>query len=317
MSSRGTDLAMNNKQSKNKSKNKSRSSSAANKTKTTAKPSSSAKSQQGGLSLGARIAIAVIAVVMALSMMLPSLSSIFSGSSSSTTTTDQSSSADASTSESTSSSSSDSSSSSSSTSTTSTVDTIDSEYKTLVSSLESKLANDPNNLATLLNLGRDYMQWGYQVVYNGTTDADTTHGNDLLDKAISYFDQYLALNDSNSVKVDSALCLLYKGDTSGAISALQQITTDSPDYGPAWANLGLAYEISGDSTSALSAYQQAETTDADDEYGAKSYAEKRIAAINSSTTSTTSGTSATSGTSSTSTTQGLSDTLASKSNTSL
>ena len=316
MSSRGTDLAMNNKQSKNKSKNKSRSSSAANKTKTTAKPSSSAKSQQGGLSLGARIAIAVIAVVMALSMMLPSLSSIFSGSSSSTTT-DQSSSADASTSESTSSSSSDSSSSSSSTSTTSTVDTIDSEYKTLVASLESKLANDPNNLATLLNLGRDYMQWGYQVVYSGTTDADTTHGNDLLDKAISYFDQYLALNDSNSVKVDSALCLLYKGDTSGAISALQQITTDSPDYGPAWANLGLAYEISGDSTSALSAYQQAETTDADDEYGAKSYAEKRIAAINSSTTSTTSGTSATSGTSSTSTTQGLSDTLASKSNTSL
>ena len=316
MSSRGTDLAMNNKQSKNKSKNKSRSSSAANKTKTTAKSSSSAKSQQGGLSLGARIAIAVIAVVMALSMMLPSLSSIFSGGSSSTTT-DQSSSADASTSESTSSSSSDSSSSSSSTSTTSTVDTIDSEYKTLVSSLESKLANDPNNLATLLNLGRDYMQWGYQVVYSGTTDADTTHGNDLLDKAISYFDQYLALNDSNSVKVDSALCLLYKGDTSGAISALQQITTDSPDYGPAWANLGLAYEISGDSTSALSAYQQAETTDADDEYGAKSYAEKRIAAINSSTTSTTSGTSATSGTSSTSTTQGLSDTLASKSNTSL
>ena len=316
MSSRGTDLAMNNKQSKNKSKNKSRSSSAANKTKTTAKSSASTKPQHGGLSLGARIAIAVIAVVMALSMMLPSLSSIFSGSSSSTTT-DQSSSADASTSESTSSSSSDSSSSSSSTSTTNTVDTIDSEYETLVSSLESKLANDPNNLATLLNLGRDYMQWGYQVVYNGTTDADTTHGNDLLDKAISYFDQYLALNDSNSVKVDSALCLLYKGDTSGAISALQQITTDSPDYGPAWANLGLAYEISGDSTSALSAYQQAETTDADDEYGAKSYAEKRIAAINSSATSTTSGTSATSGTSSTSTTQGLSDTLASKSNTSL
>ena len=316
MSSRGTGLAMNNKQSKNKSKNKSRSSSAANKTKTTAKSSASTKPQQGGLSLGARIAIAVIAVVMALSMMLPSLSSIFSGSSSSTTT-DQSSSADASTSESTSSSSSDSSSSSSSTSTTNTVDTIDSEYETLVSSLESKLANDPNNLATLLNLGRDYMQWGYQVVYSGTTDADTTHGNDLLDKAISYFDQYLALNDSNSVKVDSALCLLYKGDTSGAISALQQITTDSPDYGPAWANLGLAYEISGDSTSALSAYQQAETTDADDEYGAKSYAEKRIAAINSSTTSTTSGTSATSGTSSTSTTQGLSDTLASKSNTSL
>jgi len=118
------------------------------------------------------------------------------------------------------------------------------------------------------------------------------------------------------VKVDCALCQLYGGDTSGALAALQKITTDTPDYGPAWANLGLVYEMSGDTDSAVSAYEKAEATDADNEYGAKSYATQRIAAIKSSSTTSGSGSSTTSSGSSSSTT-GLSDTLAGISDTSL
>lgn len=309
---------MNNKPSKSKSGSKG--TSAGKKSSSTGKAPASSKTQPGGLSLGARIAIGAVAVVMVLFMMLPSLSAIFSGSSSSSgATTDQGSAADTSSSASTSTSASDSSDSSSS-STTSTIGTIDTKYSTLVSTLEAKLANDPENLATLLNLGRDYMQWGVQVVYNGTTDADTSHGNDLLNRAVSYFNQYLALNDSSSVKVDCALCQLYGGDTSGALAALQKITTDTPDYGPAWANLGLAYEISGNTDSAVSAYEKAEATDADNEYGAKSYATQRIAAIKSkATTSSSSSSTTASGSSATSsnTTTGLSDTLAGISDTSL
>lgn len=301
---------MNNGSSKSKSKNRNRNASAGKKGSSAGKVSTSAKTQPGGLSLGAKIAIGVIAVVLGLSMMLPSLSAIFSNSSSSSdTSTDQSSSADTSDS-----------SDSSDSSTTSTVSTIDTKYSPLVTTLEAKLANDPENLATLLNLGRDYMQWGVQVIYNGTTSADTTHGNDLLSKAVSYFNQYLALNDSNSVKVDCALCQLYGGDTSGALAALQKITTDTPDYGPAWANLGLVYEMSSDTDSAVSAYEKAEATDADNEYGAKSYAAQRIAAIKSSSTTSGSGSSTTaSGSSTTSSnkTTGLSDTLAGISDTSL
>lgn len=298
-----------------KSKSKSRNASTAKKSSSAGKASASSKTQPGGLSLGAKIAIGVIAVVLGLSMMLPSLSAIFSSSSSSSdATTDQGSSADASSSASTSTS------DSSDSSTTSTVDTIDTKYSALVSTLEAKLPDDPENLATLLNLGRDYMQWGVQVIYNGTTDADTSHGDDLLGKAVSYFNQYLALNDSSSVKVDCALCQLYGGDTSGALAALQQITTDTPDYGPAWANLGLVYEMSGNTDSAISAYEQAEATDADNEYGAKSYATQRIAAIKSKATTSSSGSSTTSSGSSTTssgTTTGLSDTLAGISDTSL
>ena len=37
-------------------------------------------------------------------------------------------------------------------------------------SLEEKYASDSQNLATLLNLGKDYMTWGTYVRYYGTTD---------------------------------------------------------------------------------------------------------------------------------------------------
>jgi len=96
------------------------------------------------------------------------------------------------------------------------------------------------------------MQWGVQVIYNGTTSADTTHANDLLSKAVSYFNQYLALNDSNSVKVDCALCQLYGGDTSGALAALQKITTTRPTMVPPGPTSALVYEMSSDTDSAVS-----------------------------------------------------------------
>ena len=80
--------------------------------------------------------------------------------------------------------------------------------------------------------------------------------------------------------MDRALCQLYEGDTSGATSALEQLTADSPDYGPAWANLGLAYEVSGDTAKAKEAYQKAEEADPDDTYGSYSFAQQRLAQIN-------------------------------------
>lgn len=181
--------------------------------------------------------------------------------------------------------------------------------------LETKLSSDSQNLATLLNLGKDYMAWGVTVRYSGSTDASTSHANELLEKAISYYDQYLALKDSGAVRVDRALCQYYEEETSEATAALEQLTQDMPDYGPAWANLGMLYESAGNSDQAREAYQKAQEADADDEYGAKTYATQRISAMDSAASSsagTTDSTSATtSGSSTTGSTgvKGLSDTL--------
>lgn len=293
-----------------KKTNKKQVSAKAKRAKGTAEARAKSAKPKDGMSLGAKVALTVFAVLMALSMMLPSIAAIV-GTSSSQDSSSQSQSADSG------------SSADSSDGTTDAVAQADEKYQPLVDALETKLSSDSQNLATLLSLGKDYMAWGVTVRYSGSTDASTSHANELLEKAISYYDQYLALKDSGAVRVDRALCQYYEEEASEATAALEQLTQDMPDYGPAWANLGMLYESAGNSDQAREAYQKAQEADADDEYGAKTYATQRISAMDSAASSsagTTDSTSATtSGSSTTGSTgvKGLSDTLANLSGTSL
>ncbi len=300
-----------------------------------------AKKKAGEMSTPVKVLVAVFAVLMAASMMLPSLSAIYSvltadaasSSSSSSTSSDTSSDASSDTSSDSSSDSSESSESSDSADT--AEDTTDSDaeyastdetYKSAVASLEEKYAADKTNLATLLNLGQKYMTWGVSVTYVATTDASTSHANELLEKARAYYAEYLAIKDSNAVKVDRALCKYYEEDTTAATAELEALTAEAPDYGPAWANLGVLYEAASRTDDAKAAYNKAIETDASDEYGAKSYAETRISSIESAASSSTTSTSTdltdassdgttTSSTSSSSGLSGLSQTLSSISGT--
>lgn len=146
---------------------------------------------------------------------------------------------------------------------------------------EDRLKEDPDNLAALLNLGSLYMNWGYSATYSATTDEETAYAKDLVKKAVDCFDKYLKLNDDNAVKVNKALCEFYAGDAEAAVKALEKITADVPDYPLAWANLGMLYEQSYDTEKASEAYKKAVETDPNDEYGAKTYANQRIIALNS------------------------------------
>lgn len=219
------------------------------------------------------VLVVVFGVVMAISMMLPSLSAIFANGGS-TASQEQSQTSDDGGSDDGSSKQYD----------TSTMDGLDAAFTDVAKPLEDKLASDPQNLAALLNLGNTYMNWGYNAsqlaVKNGIpTETDARHVLDIFAKAIGYYDQYLALNDSASVKVNRALCELYSAQSDQAIADLTQTTIDNPDYGPAWANLGLAYEATGDQGKAKEAYEKAKEVDANDEYGAKSFAGKRLVAM--------------------------------------
>ena len=250
------------------------------------------------IGIGGKILIVFFAILMAASLMLPSFAAIFSSSQSSSSTSEQQSAG------------------------VTDVASADAKYTDVVASLEEKYSSDPTDLATLLNLGKDYMTWGVYVRYYGSTDADTSHANELLDKAVKYYDEYLAIKDSNAVRCDKAMCAFYQEDGTSALNQLEELTASAPDYGPAWANLGLLYEASGNTDAAKETYAKAQETDPDDEYGAKSYAAQRHSAIESAESSDSSDDSASSG--STSTTgssatgaQGLSDTLGSLSGTGL
>lgn len=158
---------------------------------------------------------------------------------------------------------------------------VDGRYQDIVSSLESKLEESPEDKATLLALGRYCAQWASGVKSVGTTDEDTTHANELFDRAVGYYDRYLELEDSPAARASRASVLYSKGSTDEAIAALVELTTASPDYAPAWLDLGYMYEDQGRTDEAIAAYQKAVETDADGEYGAASTAQSRITSLQS------------------------------------
>lgn len=240
------------------------------------------------LSTQAKLVILFFAVLMGLSMMLPSLSAIFNKSArdqasqqntSSDTSSDQSSStnSDAASNEN---SSQTNEASTQSTATSDAVKNVDTTYTARAQSLESKLSKDPNNLAYLLNLGDLYMSWGASAAQVATTDVDKTYAQELLNKAVSNFDSYLAQKDSSAVRVDRALSLYYQDKKDEAIQALEALTAQDASYPLAWANLGMMYQYANRSDEAKAAYAHAQETDPNDEYGAQTYATQMLAILN-------------------------------------
>ncbi|OFK23522.1 lipopolysaccharide assembly protein LapB [Olsenella sp. HMSC062G07] len=210
------------------------------------------------------IAIAAFAVIIGVSMMLPSLSLIFASpgpktpASSSTPTSD---SPDA----------------SGASSAPASMSDVDATYGATTDSLKSKLeaaTSDSDKLACHLGLGDDYAAWAAAARGFAKDDAGKAHVADLYGQAIDHYRQYLSINDSNAVKVKVAQCQLGNNDVNAAVDLLEQVAKDAPDYAPAWVYLGVSYAASGDLTKATNSFKKAEETDPNDEYGAKTLAQK-------------------------------------------
>lgn len=159
------------------------------------------------------------------------------------------------------------------------VDYVDSQYESVVADLESKVEADPSDIDSLLSLAQNCASWGQMVGMLAQDDDERAHGTELLQRALGYYDQYLEQNDTPEARTDRALCAYYLGETDDALTDLETVTQTSPDYAPAWADLGMLYEAKGSTDQAIAAYEQAVALDPDDEAGAKSYAQGRLDAL--------------------------------------
>lgn len=146
---------------------------------------------------------------------------------------------------------------------------------------KDRLKENPENLAALYNLGQTYMNWGYSANNSATTDEEREYAKKLLDKATSYFDRYLKLNDSVTVKIDRALTQYYAGDTTAATDALKKVCDENPEDAIAQAQLGYLYESQYDVENATAAYRKAAELDPENTQGVKDYANQRVIALNS------------------------------------
>ncbi len=212
--------------------------------------------------------VILASVIMIGSCLLPSLSAIVSGIQNAATTEAETTESDTTEAE-----------SEEAETTNSYMDDLDTRYEAIVEPLETKLESNAEDKATLINLANNYLTWGDSAQNYASTDEETEHVKELLNKAMGYYDSYLALDDASAAHVNRALCQYYLGDTSGAISALEEFCEGTSDYAPAWSNLGMMYEETGDTEKAKDAYNKALEVDPDDTCGVKSYASSQLSSL--------------------------------------
>lgn len=203
-----------------------------------------------GLSTPAKVLIVFFAVLMALSLMIPSISAIFSDSSSQQTITID-----------------------------DIRDSINNQFTATVDTLQTQLDADPENPDLIKQLGTAYMQWAANLQYYAMTDEQTLDVYDKAKKAKEYYDSYLEDNDDADIADAAAMCVYYYGETSNAIKALEEVVEKYPDHAGSYANLGMLYEVQGETEKAIENYNLAIEKDPDDEASAKSYAESRLSAL--------------------------------------
>ena len=203
-----------------------------------------------GLSTPAKVLIVFFAVLMALSLMIPSISAIFSDNSSQQTITID-----------------------------DIRDSINNQFSATVDTLETQLDADPDNPDLLKQLGTAYMQWAANLQYYAMTDEQTLDVYDKAKKAKEVYDSYLEDNDDADIADAAAMCIYYYGETSNAIKALEEVVEKYPDHAGSYANLGMLYEVQGETEKAIENYNLAIEKDPDDEASAKSYAESRLSAL--------------------------------------
>lgn len=163
------------------------------------------------------------------------------------------------------------------------IDTVDERYGATAETLKAKVEADSSDKASLINLANTYYTWGSALANYATSDEQKEHQTEVLQNAITYYDQYLAIEDSSAAQVNRALCQFYLGDANSSITALQEFCERDATYAPAWANLGMMYYACGETSMALEAYNKALTTDPNDEYGLKSAVESQIETISAAT----------------------------------
>lgn len=163
------------------------------------------------------------------------------------------------------------------------LDNINSRYSGTVETLESKLSENPQDAATLINLANNYYQWASYAMRYASSDDEQQHVTDLLTKAEGYYDQYLALDDASTARASRAMCQFYLGDPTGAQAVLEELVSQDATFAPGWANLGLVYQALGNTDKATEAYNKALSSDPTNKYGLQSTVNSQLSSLTAST----------------------------------
>ncbi len=140
----------------------------------------------------------------------------------------------------------------------STVDAVDAQFQPQVASLTSVLQSNPESYTILVSLGNTYFDWAAQKQQasqssTATLGADLPLWNSAKD---AYSRAVVIKSDEPTVMVDYAITLFYTGDSLKAISTAEAVTKATPDFSPAWFNLGIFYQTTEKNDKAVAAFER-------------------------------------------------------------
>ncbi|MDR3686879.1 MAG: tetratricopeptide repeat protein [Coriobacteriia bacterium] len=157
-------------------------------------------------------------------------------------------------------------SSNTSTTATSTVDpvaTINQQGQATVDALKSLAASQPTSYTAQVKVANAYFDWAQQLStptsgQSQITTAAMSAAVDVWAQARAAYDKAATLNKAfdPSVQTDRSVATFYSNDATAAIKLVRAVTVKQPDFPPAWLNLGLFYDSTGNSEQAVFAYQK-------------------------------------------------------------
>lgn len=155
-----------------------------------------------------------------------------------------------------------------------TLETIAAKYSGTVQGYEQQLASDPTSYTVLVNQGNTYFDWGIDVRQAlPQSGADTP----MWVSAKTYYERAAAISDDDpAMMTDFAISVFYSGDTPSAISVIEQVMEEKPDFSQAFFNAGIFYNSAGMGPQAAAAMQRYLELDPDGQTGDPDLANKII-----------------------------------------
>lgn len=172
---------------------------------------------------------------------------------------------------------------------TGSLDAVNSQFGPTVQSLTGLLQSEPESYTVLVNLGNTYFDWAI-AIQQESQNTSAAIGADLpiwVASADAYRRALVIQPGEPPVTVDFAIALFYTGDTANAIKNAEAIAESTPDFAPAFFNLGVFYGAINESDKAIAAFERYLELDPEGTQGNADFAKSQIETLRSAGTTAT------------------------------
>jgi Flp pilus assembly protein TadD len=139
--------------------------------------------------------------------------------------------------------------------------TINQRGQSAVDALTTLAASQPASYTAQVNVANAYFDWAQELStpaagQSQLTTAAMTAAIDTWTKARSAYDAATKLNKAfdPNVQTDRAISTFYSNDATSAIVLARVVVKQQPTFSPAWLNLGMFYDATGQNDLALAAF---------------------------------------------------------------